>query len=884
MAARGGFSPQTFTLSSLVPAQAFVRCDGRPAVSCFVEGSGVTRACRWYHQTASRVASSLSDRQRVFSQSRRFCSSASRASLRCSSSALRTRTLSRSQPSREAFLACGSSLASAPPTARRNLPSLRAHSCSPETQPQPSSACSSPSSPSSARSSPSSPSSARSSPSSPSSVRSSPSSPSSVRSSPSSPSSARSSPSSPSSARSSPSSPTSARSSPSSPSSARSSPSSPSSARSPPEAGCRSLPPAALRPYHTFASLPLLHAPSSAPPLWRSPWHFVSETSSKQASRRPLVPSRCAVACAGPRSVPVGEAWCPYSAAATLLLPFAAQTHLRPHRTNARSFASASRARNAWGEESVRDEGRDESESTPDRVRPTPRPRIPTLCLGVSVHRDVVGYALIQPKASWFPLKVGFIDLAGGAHTLPDQAAEVAGVLLALRDQQHRLLSQREEPEETPGWQTSRRDSCRAPEEEGVPSVQLQGRSVGKLEERQKRCFWIVGLEAALRVPQSFREATRAASLQQLKGAVSAELLKIFSVSNVIHVEPKQARTTLARVAGVPLGSRQETLQWLSEQVPSFPSRLRREEAALTMADAWLVAVHAQRTVEAMRLRERLRGFLAAESGRHLFKACGAAHAPSLPAPLPPHLVKLVDTLRVPSGRVEALRQAVAEAADVRTRRELLQVLKSRQESELTQAIARHLDVVYQSARGLFVAPGQSAFPHNGKEGCAVAQSFWEARGSRTADAETAAASAHPHRDGGEATGGQASLSADPVAVQKVRQRARREPRDVRGVERAGGALPHARRNGSTVSQEEAGDNERVGWNVAEPDLRREEPGSPASLGRGRSEREATVAMVASRVAAANAELQASRRNERIHDAGGKSLCPSHHRQGPPTG
>ncbi|CBZ56190.1 hypothetical protein NCLIV_066160 [Neospora caninum Liverpool] len=488
------------------------------------------------------------------------------------------------------------------------------------------------------------------------------------------------------------------------------------------------------------------------------------------------------------------------------------------------------------------------------------------------------------PKASWFPLKVGFIDLAGGAHTLPDQAAEVAGVLLALRDQQHRLLSQREEPEETPGWQTSRRDSCRAPEEEGVPSVQLQGRSVGKLEERQKRCFWIVGLEAALRVPQSFREATRAASLQQLKGAVSAELLKIFSVSNVIHVEPKQARTTLARVAGVPLGSRQETLQWLSEQVPSFPSRLRREEAALTMADAWLVAVHAQRTVEAMRLRERLRGFLAAESGRHLFKACGAAHAPSLPAPLPPHLVKLVDTLRVPSGRVEALRQAVAEAADVRTRRELLQVLKSRQESELTQAIARHLDVVYQSARGLFVAPGQSAFPHNGKEGCAVAQSFWEARGSRTADAETAAASAHPHRDGGEATGGQASLSADPVAVQKVRQRARREPRDVRGVERAGGALPHARRNGSTVSQEEAGDNERVGWNVAEPDLRREEPGSPASLGRGRSEREATVAMVASRVAAANAELQASRRNERIHDAGGKSLCPSHHRQGPPTG
>ncbi|PFH38014.1 hypothetical protein BESB_003550 [Besnoitia besnoiti] len=359
------------------------------------------------------------------------------------------------------------------------------------------------------------------------------------------------------------------------------------------------------------------------------------------------------------------------------------------HRSFASSLFGASDAlgnRAAGGGAALGDGGSAQPEDP--LVGLAPRPRIPTLCLGVSVRRDVVGYALIQPRASWFPLKVGFVDPAGGGERLTERAAEIAGVLLALRDQQESLLRQ------------AREETAPAPASRGSPKP-------------RRECFWIVGVEEALRVPQSFREATRAAVLQQLKGAVSAELLKIFSVSNVLHVEPKTARAALARAVRVPLGSRQEVLRWLSEQVPSFPCNLRREEAALTMADAWLVAVHAQRMVEAMRLKERLRTLLAAESRQRFSDwdlSAEPSHASGAALSIPPHLFKLVDSVRAPSGRVEDLRRAVADAPDARTRRELVQVLKSRRESELTQAVERHLDAQYQSARGLFVAPAQA--PH----------------------------------------------------------------------------------------------------------------------------------------------------------------------------
>nr|PIM04380.1 hypothetical protein TGCOUG_250090 [Toxoplasma gondii COUG] len=603
---------------------------------------------------------------------------------------------------------------------------------------------------------------------------------------------------------------------------------------------------------HTSASLSVspissvFRSSESFPALGRLCWTRASSSISRHGSRR-WVSASLSVFCKTAHSGSLGESGCIYSRAPALLL-FPNAYKLLPGQAKSRSFSLACTSR-ANGADNGREDGRASGSLS---YQESPKPRIPTLCLGVSVHRDVIGYALIQPKNSWLPLKVGFIDPAGVPQSLPDQAAEVAGVLLALRDQQHRLLSCEGEPEETaarhrshqpPSWRE--RDEMAGAAEEGRPIA-------SKGTNPQKRCFWIVGIEEALRVPQSFREATRAAALQQLKGAISADLLKIFSVSTVVPVEPKQARAALARVAGIPLGSRQETLSWLSEQVPSFPSRLRREEAALTMADAWLVAVHAQRTVEAMRLRERLRSVLTAESGKQFLKDCGAAQVKARVSPVPPHLMKLADTLRVPSGRVAALRQAAAEAPDVRTRRELLQVLKSRQESELTQAIERHLDAQYQSARGRFLAPGQPRVPPQQTDVIsAVERSGWRAAGgSRISGVQTP--------DGASRDGTQDAVSAVNVADEEW-QKGRR----VLGGDRE---LESAERGASTRTWRE---EESVFEAPAEAGFPREETWRQATDGSGRSEGQASLEVVAAGVAAANAKLQAARAHRGLHEVGG---------------
>ncbi|KEP60714.1 UNVERIFIED_CONTAM: hypothetical protein HHA_250090 [Hammondia hammondi] len=578
-------------------------------------------------------------------------------------------------------------------------------------------------------------------------------------------------------------------------------------------------------------------------------WTRASSSRSRHTSRW-WVSASLSVFCETAHSASLGESGCIYSRApAVLLSPNAYK--LVPSQAKSRSFSLARTSR-ANGADHGREDGRASEGEVPLSFQESPKPRIPTLCLGVSVHRDVIGYALIQPKSSWLPLKVGFIDPAGAPQSLPDQAAEVAGVLLALRDQQHRLLSHEGEPGETSARHRSHQPpSWRARDEEAGAAE--EGRPVAsKGTNPQKRCFWIVGIEEALRVPQSFREATRAAALQQLKGAISADLLKIFSVSSVVPVEPKQARAALARVAGVPLGSRQETFSWLSEQVPSFPSHLRREEAALTMADAWLVAVHAQRIVEAMRLRERLRGVLTAEFGKQFVKDCGAAQAMARVSTLPPHLMKLADTLRVPSGRVVALRQAAAEAPDVRTRRELLQVLKSRQESELTQAIERHLDAQYQSARGRFLAPGQLRVPPLQTEArIAVEQSGWRAAGGpRISGVQTP--------DGASRDGAQNAVSAVNVANEEW-QKGRRVLGGVRELE-------SAELGASTRTWREEDSAFEVS---AEAGFPREEAWKQATGGSGRSERQASLEVVAAGVAAANAKLQAARTHRGLHEVGG---------------
>ena len=96
-------------------------------------------------------------------------------------------------------------------------------------------------------------------------------------------------------------------------------------------------------------------------------------------------------------------------------------------------------------------------------------------------------------------------------------------VLSQLRDQQQQQLQQQQQHQD-------RGDACVASSSSSSSSG---------------RCRWVVGLQAALRLPRSVLDLQQQQQQQQLQGSLSVSLAALFRVSEVQQVDPQAARQVL---------------------------------------------------------------------------------------------------------------------------------------------------------------------------------------------------------------------------------------------------------------------------------------------------------------------------------------------------
>ncbi|KAL8444098.1 hypothetical protein Emed_006385 [Eimeria media] len=169
----------------------------------------------------------------------------------------------------------------------------------------------------------------------------------------------------------------------------------------------------------------------------------------------------------------------------------------------------------------------------------------PVLCLGIAAVRGFLAYSLLEGR-SLRALRFGLFDWS----LLRKGDAEVS--LAAKTQQLMQVLTQLQQQQQEERLRESSSSSS-------------SSSSSGDIK-------WLVGFQAAVRLPRSVADLKRQQQQQQLLGSVSVGLTSAFRLKKIHYIEPQAARHLLGARLGRPLASREDLHKLLSEAV-----RMRRE-------------------------------------------------------------------------------------------------------------------------------------------------------------------------------------------------------------------------------------------------------------------------------------------------------------------